>query len=577
MAVLVTLVAAAAVAAPAARQGNPPPSASASSASTGTARIHGRVVAADTGAPVRRAVVTLMRTAALSTLADGRSATAPLANFGRWVVTTDDEGAFDFRELPAGSFNFSVTKSGFVETSFALFPSTAGSALQEKQTLNRGDLRLPRGGVIAGRIIDEQGEPVAGATVNALRVNYLGPGSRRLAAAQTIQTNDLGDYRLYGLQPGSYFVAAGFRQWQVSGGEGVPPVQFLNAGRGLVPTFYPGTILASDAQTVTVVAGEDTPGVGIRLLSVPLARVDGTVVDSQGRPAQKVAVMLNPARADGAMSMNANVIEVDANGRFSLTNVAPGDYEVDVVARAKLEALGRGSAEETSSEFASQFVSVAGDITDLVVRMTTGFDVSGRVLVDGAPPSAALGSKLRVDILPQSSLGTLFGASGPVTADGTFAIPGSIGGRRIRVRGLPADAAVVRILARGMDVTDDFLEIDQVVSGVEIAITTKPTRITGTVTDPAGAAVSQYAVIAFSEDSRLWTKVLSRYVATALPAADGGFAVVGLPPGRYLAVAVGQLEPGQWADPANLEKLKRLAVPFAVTDGETKVLTLIRR
>ncbi len=84
-------------------------------------------------------------------------------------------------------------------------------------------------------------------------------------------------------------------------------------------------------------------------------------------------------------------------------------------------------------------------------------------------------------------------------------------------------------------------------------------------------------MIAFSEDSRLWTKYLSRYVATALPAADGGFTVVGLPPGRYLAAAVAQLEPGQWANPVNLEKLRRLATPFAVTDGEAKVLTLIRR
>ncbi len=496
-----------------------------------------------------------MRTAALGTPTGGRSATVPLANFGRWVVTTDDEGAFDFRELPAGSFNFSVTKSGFVETSFALFPSTAGSALQEKQTLNRGDLRLPRGGVIAGRIIDEQGEAVAGATVNALRVNYLGPGSRRLAAAQTTETNDLGDYRLYGLQPGSYFVAAGFRQWQVSGGEGVPPVQFLNAGRGLVPTFYPGTILAADAQTVTVVAGEDAPGVSIRLLSVPLARIDGTVVDSQGQPARKVAVMLFPARADGAMSMNANVVEVDASGRFSLTNVAPGDYQLDVLTVASIEALGRGQigvgqAQKISGEFASQPINVMGDIGDVVVRMTSGYDVSGRVLVDGAPPSTALGSKLQVVVLPlvPSQGAGFFGATGPVAADGTFAIPGSIGGRRISVRGLPTGAAVVRILARGMDVTDDGLEIDQPIAGVEIAITTKPTRITGTVTDAAGAAVSQYAVIAFSEDSRLWTKWLSRYVATALPAADGGFAVVGLPPGRYLAVAVGQLEPGQWAE-----------------------------
>ncbi len=117
-----------------------------------------------------------MRTAGPGTAADGRSATVPLTNGGRWVVTTDDEGAFDFRELQGGSFNFSVTKSGFVETPFALFPSMSGSALQDKQAVDRRDLKLQRGGVIAGRIVDEFGEPVAGATVNALRVTSHGSG-----------------------------------------------------------------------------------------------------------------------------------------------------------------------------------------------------------------------------------------------------------------------------------------------------------------------------------------------------------------------------------------------------------------
>src|SRR5436190_772673 len=112
---------------------------------TPTGRITGRVVASDNGRPVKRARVFV---------------TAVELPGGRGLLT-DDSGVFDLTELPAGRYTLTVSKSGFVALSYGQRrPLQAGTPLQlaDGQQLKGVDFRLPRGGVIAGRILDEEGE-----------------------------------------------------------------------------------------------------------------------------------------------------------------------------------------------------------------------------------------------------------------------------------------------------------------------------------------------------------------------------------------------------------------------------------
>src|SRR5215216_5007700 len=129
-------------------------------------RITGRVVAADNGRPVKRARVFV----SASELPGGRG------------VLTDDAGVFDLADLPAGRYTLTVSKSGFVSLSYGQRrPLQAGTPLQlgDGEQLKGVQFQLPRGGVIAGRVLDEDGEPVAGAMVRVLRYQYL-QGDRRL-------------------------------------------------------------------------------------------------------------------------------------------------------------------------------------------------------------------------------------------------------------------------------------------------------------------------------------------------------------------------------------------------------------
>src|SRR5207237_3039911 len=154
----------------------------------------GRVLAADNGRPVKRARVFV---------------TAAELPGGRGVLT-DDQGVFDLTELPAGRYTLTVSKSGFVSLSYGQRrPLQAGTPLQlgDGQQLKGIPFQLPRGSVIGGRVLDEDGEAMPGVMVRVMRYQYL-QGARRLTPAGGGQTDDKGQYRVWGLMPGDYYVIA---------------------------------------------------------------------------------------------------------------------------------------------------------------------------------------------------------------------------------------------------------------------------------------------------------------------------------------------------------------------------------
>jgi hypothetical protein len=161
---------------------------------TGSGRIRGRVMANDAAVPIRRAQVRLT----------GQDV-APKA------AMTDAEGRFDFRDLPAGRFTLQASKTGFVTVQYGQTrPFEQGKAIElaDKQALDNADIAMPRGGVISGRIVDEFGDAVPDAAVTAMRQTWSN-GRRRLVPSpgRIAQTNDLGQFRIFGL-PGKRFTVS---------------------------------------------------------------------------------------------------------------------------------------------------------------------------------------------------------------------------------------------------------------------------------------------------------------------------------------------------------------------------------
>jgi len=160
----------------------------------GTGIISGSVTVDGSGTPVRRARVTLSGTE----LRGGRS------------TITNDQGAFTFSALPAGRFTLSATKAGYLESRFgAKKPGRPGTPIQlaAGQKMDKTAISLPKGGVITGVVVDDNGEPTPRTQVRVMRY-VMNTGEKTLQQAGTDQTDDRGMYRVYGLLPGDYLVSA---------------------------------------------------------------------------------------------------------------------------------------------------------------------------------------------------------------------------------------------------------------------------------------------------------------------------------------------------------------------------------
>lgn len=563
-------------------------------APTGTARIRGRVLAADTGAPLRRAQVRL-------TSQNIRNAK---------TATTDTEGRFDLSELPAGRYTLAVSKAGYLTLQYGQRrPLEPGKPidLSEGQLLDRTDVLLPRGGVVTGRIVDEYGEPLADATVQALRYQYVG-GQRQLApAGRAAQTDDIGQYRIFGLPPGDYYVTAATRTPMAaiqaatdtftfvaaSPGVGAPFDPAAAAGMlavreaiggtdndltGYAPTYYPGTSTLPDAQRVTIGVGEEMPGISFSMTLAKLARISGTVVDSQGTAVARGMVMIRPSRG-GPMFMRGGLNGGGVNGgAFTINGVPPGDYMLQV--RSGGPGPGRGGPGGPgfgAAELANVPIAVNGsDIDGVVIATTAGATAAGRVTFGNSRPPANLSS---VRVMAASTEADQMPPIGPnasgTNADGTFELRGLGGSVLFRVANPPAGWTLKAVRLDGADITDaphDF-KGGETVTGLEVELTDKPTRINGTVTGTQNASIKDYAVVVFSDDDARWVPQ-SRFVRAGRPDQDGHVQITGLPPGRYLAVALEYLEQGSEMDPDLLEQLKPKATSFTLDEGETHQLDL---
>ena len=209
---------------------------------SGTGRIRGRVLQAGTGTPIRRAQVTLTGEQSVKRL-----------------VTTDGNGRYEFSDLPAGRFTISAAKGGYLTLQYGqrrTFEPGRPVTLTDAQILGV-DLTLPRAGVISGRVIDRFGEPAVGADIVVERYQYSSDGQRRLTRAPDMATttNDLGEFRVFGLMPGEYIVSANMRQRPQLPGQGGGPAATPVAR--YVRTYSPGTASVADAQAVLLGVGEE--------------------------------------------------------------------------------------------------------------------------------------------------------------------------------------------------------------------------------------------------------------------------------------------------------------------------------
>jgi protocatechuate 3,4-dioxygenase beta subunit len=462
-------------------------------------------------------------------------------------------------------------------------------------------LGLIPAGTIAGHVFDRDGEPLAGVNVQAFKYVYQN-GDRVLSSVQQARTNDLGEYRLYWLNPGQYYISATHTAGpggiinavaEAAGGAlaitppaGAPgPVDIgqiraaidsvagqlgqLGGGRvaallaepqatgdqTYIPVYYPGTTDVETASAIDLRPGTIFNGIDLTVAQAPTLKVRGQIIGANGQPAQNAQVMLVPKRRIGiAMGNQFRGRGLNEAGTFEIRGVVPGSYDLI----AMMNDRGNPTSARVSLDIGG------ADIENVTLVLTPGVTITGRLLLEGMPANTNP-QRLRVTLnsLTPMAGGFLGGARGGggqrgnppglVSADGAFTLQNvAPGDYRVIVQGLPRNAYIKMARFGAADALQQGLVVDGSRSGaLDVLVSGNTGSIEGVVQDERQNPSANSQVVLVPDPTKRHRPDLYRSINTD---ASGKFRLDGIPPGDYKVFAWEDVETGAWQDPDFLNR-----------------------
>lgn len=295
------------------------------------------------------------------------------------IAVSDKGGHFSIDRLPPGKYLLTLERSGFIKQAYGQRSADhAGAILVLRAGQDMDDLifRLQPTGVISGTVTDEDGEPLPHATVRAFTVTSV-QGKTELKGGGSYSTNDLGEYRIFDLAPGHYFICASFEALTPTVKSHVNPfdgrIQQLEGA--YTPMYYPGVPRRDVASAITVKAGDEIPAIDVVLSPVQTYKVRGRAVVAavDGKTHNVMINVLTRGNETGGEFVRS--IEPDsATGKFEILGVAPGAYSFEA-----FSARSDGGGPYT----ASQPIDVVGsDVDGVSLTLRTGIAISGQIHVE---------------------------------------------------------------------------------------------------------------------------------------------------------------------------------------------------
>jgi hypothetical protein len=548
------------------------------------------VVDAETGLPVARAHVRLLSMG-------GGSAPA--------MVTTDEAGSFAFRSLASGSYIVDVDKPSYLHTRYPEPGKTIRTSTR-RLTIADGEAAPPivvplyRGGVLAGRVVDTNGEPMEYANVQLLALPASGRG--RPMQRGGASTNDLGEFRLAHLAAGRYLLLVVPRNSGVPDGplmvEGAPgSVKAEVVEPQPLPTFFPGVASVDQAQAITIRRGESRVGLEIGIVESVAAWVTGTVVDTSGQPVACCGgIQIRPIVNDLPF-FGGSGASIRQDGTFR-TRLAPGEYELTATVNARGV---NGPPPPNSQRFGRTTISVGADLSDVTLVVGSGARVTGKLVLDGSsalPDVASNPNMTVVSLIGQNDGRQCRAGRLELKPDLTFTIDGVFGTCTPRAAGNVGGWSVKSIQYEGKELLDQpvAFEPGQDLRNVRVVLGDRHTELSVQATDDTGAGTGDFVALAFPTDRAKWTENSSAirlslgstlsFVQTptrpAFTARAGGATrpkattITNLPAGEYFVIAIDDVAADGWRDPAVLEKLASAATRVSLADGAPSEITLRR-
>jgi hypothetical protein len=296
------------------------------------------------------------------------------------------------------------------------------------------------------------------------------------------------------------------------------------------------------------------------LSPIKTARIDGIVVDTDGRPMANAFVDL--LASIGGNNMIGGGQPVRADGTFTFANVAPGDY------------VFRAQSPPNKNMAMLKLTVAADDVTGLRLVALPPAVMTGRIVVDSSKafPSAALSLMATADdrLMP--------GGVVPVgiADDMTFELTALPGRNRLNAINVPSGWTMRSVRVNNVDVIDDGVEVKpgDRIAGVDIEVTDKIATISGLATTARGEPAKACTLLIFPTDEKRWKQGGGRYVQTAVAGRDGRYRLSSVVPADYYIIALDKVEPGEWYEPGFFDRVRSNAKSVSINEGETKTVDL---
>jgi hypothetical protein len=513
--------------------------------------LEGAVLNSATGEPLKKVQIMLRKQGEMGSSGAG--------------ATSDASGRFSIKDVDPGRYMLVASRNGFVQQAYGAKGANRGGPITLEAGRNMKDLtfRLIPQGVITGRIADEDGDPLANVTVQIQRYTYF-RGRRQLTPANSSGTNDLGEYRLYDLAPGKYYVSASSRGMDAMAAQAGPQGA---AEESYATAYYPNASNPEAAAPIQVTPGAQIRGIDITLVRTRAARVRGRVVSAiTNKPIRNGNLFLTPKDGSALGFMNRTFARnFDSKGNFEMHGVLPGSY----LLVADLFEDGRRLSARVPVEVGS------ANVDGIVVSLGPIPDVTGKVTAEGNADTK--GAALHVRLDPMSSVAMGGAAGGQVSNDSTFRFQNvSPDVYQVNVLGTPENFYLKSVRFGDADITDSGLDFMQGTQAGELSVLISPNggQVEGSVEnakgDPAGAAI----VVLIPDAPR---RQLQRYYKTANADQNGHFTIKGIPPGEYKLFAWEQVEYGAYQDPDFLKPFESSGESVSISEKshETKHLKAI--
>jgi hypothetical protein len=514
--------------------------------------VRGVVRRADSGQPIPAAQVAL--------IAEGQSVDQAMAR----ATITDVSGQFMLRGVEPGSHNLLVQAEGYFGVTGLADASTRTARIvhiAEGQHVDLGVVNLIAGSTISGRIAGPDGKLVAAATVEALKGSYV-RGRLAFTLVKRVKTDDLGEYRLFWIPPGAYYIRAVYRSNADAGTERYARV------------FFPGIPEEDAAPPVLVNSGSELSGIDVRIPTTPTMgiTISGQVVaDESGGDTRVTSIHLAPRdRRVLLLGDDADELENQAanasQGRFEIRNVPPGGYSLNMVVRH----AGRVRPVSLPVDVVDR------DITNITVPLTPAFGLPGKATLDGGAPGTAILSQ-SIQLVPTEPMpGIDSFAINPHPQTGEFTLPAVPAGKyAIRVSSVfrSADTYVADLKRGETSVFDSGLTIGgSLREPLEVVLKSKGGILTGTITDPTKLRPFPYAtVVLVPEKARRQNFALYKHT---LSSEDGNFVFTGIPPGNYKLLAWASITAGAWENAIFLQRFEGRGAEVTIVDDTPRRIEL---